>query len=44
MSGGEGLGFEKKIRINFVSNKKAITFALPNKTGMVVRPESSLKV
>ena len=30
--------------INFVSNKKVITFALPNKVGVVVKPESSLKV
>ena len=39
--GGEG---EKRFRINLVDNKKAITFALPNKTGMVVKPKSSLKV
>jgi hypothetical protein len=34
----------RKCRINLDDNKKAITFALPNKMGMVVKPESSLKV
>ena len=41
---GEEILFRLKERINFVSNKKVITFALPN-TGIGVKAlKSSLKV